>query len=166
MIARILGSQRYKRDPSPLSFLSLLLFAFVATACASVHLVSAYDDITDKSATDLQHKVDHFLLKMESSAGTPAGVYDANPAMYDELQADVDALHVRAAAVPNNHLTLIQVEALDQALADLRKLHEKEGERGLRHDIAEPSRTAFTTIFTAIIKFELAKKRGETSSTR
>jgi hypothetical protein len=134
-------------------------------ACTTVRLVSEYDEITDKSATEMQHKVDQFLLKMETAAGTVAGGYDANAATYDELQADVDGLRVRATAVPNNRFTLEQIDALDRTLADLRKLHKLEGAKGLPSALAEPSRSAFTSIFTAIIKLELAKKRGQSTST-
>jgi hypothetical protein len=144
--------------------LMLLVVLVAVGACTTVRLVSEYDDITDKSATEMQHRVDFFLLRMESAAGTPAGRYSANSATYDSLQSDADALHVRASAVSNNSITLRQVAALDSALADLRKLHQAEGDMGLPSKLAEPSRSAFTSIFTAIITLELAKKRGQSTT--
>ena len=136
---------------------SLMLLVLAVAGC-SIRLISSYDEITDRSATELQRKVERFVRSMESASGTPAGAYANNKAFYDEAEADVSAMRIRATAIPQNRLTLQQIELLDKNLELLRQLHQR-GD-SLRAAVATPALDAMNATFAAIIKLELEKKRG------
>jgi outer membrane murein-binding lipoprotein Lpp len=138
---------------------SAVAISSVALSGCTVTLVSAYDPVTDQTATDLQAKVDTFLLKMAGLAGTPAGNYANNQAFYDELSGSIDALHSRAEAIPQNSITVTQVRELKATVDDLRALHKRSD--ALRPELVGPSKAALDAEFKAIIAFEDAKKRGK-----
>lgn len=131
-----------------------------AGGCSSVRFVSEYDEVLDVGTSDLQRRVETFLLDMESKAGTTAGEYAANRAFYDAVQVEHIVLRTRAQAVPNNALTVEQLDLLGTSFDKLRELHDRGGANGLPREVVEPARTALTTQFVAILRLELAKKRG------
>jgi hypothetical protein len=53
----------------------LLFFLLSFIAGCSYKLMANYDEIIDKNATELQAKVETFLIKMKGAAGTPDGEY-------------------------------------------------------------------------------------------
>ncbi len=127
------------------------------TGC-SIKLISDYDEATDKAVTQLQRKVDSFLVDMQRKAGTPGAEYAKNAQFYDETRVDVDAIRVRAQAIPKNDITVEQIKLVQDSLDKLEQLHK------LGFSSPEeltPLRSAFDTSFTAILKLELAKKRGQ-----
>ncbi len=130
----------------------------LATAGCTIKLISDYDETTDRAVTQLQRKVDGFLVDIQRKAGTPEAEYAKNAKFYDETRVDVDAIRVRAQAMPKNDITVQQINLVQNSLDNLEKLH-KLGFSS-PEEIA-PLRTAFDTSFTAILKLELAKKRGE-----
>lgn len=131
-------------------------------ALQAIQLVSSYDEKTDVAVTDLQRKLESFFVKLEGLKVPPACGHEANKTFYDESKVDVSAIQVRAAAVPQNETTIEQVELLSKNLGLLEQLHEMKGKtRCLSSDEIKPLRQAFTSSLTAILKFELAKKRGQ-----
>jgi hypothetical protein len=141
-------------------FLSILvsLNLIVSTAGCSIKLISDYDEATDKAVTQLQRKVDGFLVDMQRKAGTAEAEYAKHAQFYDEASVDVDAIRVRAQAMPKNDITVQQIKLIQDSLDKLKQLH-KLGFSS-PEEIA-PLRSAFDISFTAILKLELAKKRGE-----
>ncbi len=129
-----------------------------ATAGCTIKLISDYDETTDKAVTQLQRKVDGFLVDMQRKAGTPEAEYTKNAQFYDQARVDVDALRVRAQAMPKNDITVQQINLVQDSLDKLEKLH-KLGFSSPEEIV--PLRSAFDISFTAILKLELAKKRGE-----
>ena len=127
----------------------------------TLKLISDYDDVTDKSVTELQKKVETFLVRMEAAAGTSEGEVGSNKAFYDETKIALSSLRLRAEAIPNNKLTAEQISGLQDNIEVLRKLHESAGHGGLTKILVEAPRTAFNTQFKAILTLELAKKRGK-----
>ncbi|MFQ5656342.1 MAG: hypothetical protein ACE5G5_02280 [Candidatus Methylomirabilales bacterium] len=150
------------RNKERLTFLFTLVMAILTVAIGGcqVRLISDYDAVIDRSATELQKKVETFLVKMEGAAGTSAGEYANNKAFYDETVVALSAMRVRAAAMPKNELTVESIDLIKENIENLRKLHKRRGERGLSKTVIDPVRTAMNTQFTAILKLELAKKRG------
>ncbi|MFQ5847954.1 MAG: hypothetical protein ACE5IQ_09860 [Candidatus Methylomirabilales bacterium] len=136
------------------------LLTLVVSGC-SVKFISDYDEVTDKSATALHKNVERFLLKMEATAGSSAGTYRKNKTFYDEAKVALSSMRMRAKAIPNNRLTVQHIELLEKNIDALRTLHEKRGPKGLAKPLVDPVRDALDAQFTAIIKLELAKKRGE-----
>ena len=151
----------HNRTPtlSPRHFpIGLFLIVSLGVSACTLKLVSSYDEVTDKAVTDLQRKVETFLVSLGTEQGQPACAYSNHQTFYREARVDVSAIRVRAAAIPQNELTVEQLRLLDDSLDKLEQLHQ----------IGCPSteqlkalRTAFNASFTAILKLELAKKRGQ-----
>lgn len=133
-----------------------LLFAFALSEC-TLKLIADYDETVDKSTTEIQKKVETFLTKLERTIGTPAADYAQHVALYDEVRVDLSALKVRATALPQNSITVQQIDLLIDSWSTLEKLHIL----GFKHkEEFSPLRRNFNQAFTQILKLELAKKRG------
>jgi hypothetical protein len=138
----------------------LLVLTSAASSACAVRMMSEYDEITDRSATELQKKVEGFVTRMMAASGTPAGEYARNEAVYDELMIDARSLKMRASALPRNSQTVQHVDAIEQNLVTLRNLHRLGGTNGLRPAVAQPALAALNQQFQALITLEIAKRRG------
>lgn len=132
------------------------LLALALAGCASVKLISDYDEETDRGITAFQKKIEGQLVFLERHIGTDKAAYAANVGFYDEARVDLRALRVRAAALPQNTITTQQIDLLLDSLERLELLHQE----GLAANDIPPLREAFNTSCTAILKLELAKKRN------
>jgi hypothetical protein len=136
-------------------------------AGCQVQLVSQYDEQTDVAVTELQKRTERFLLELEalSASDKPEAAakrtYAANEGFYRDAQVAITSMRLRAQAIPKNELTIQEITLLEQSFESLRQLHVEGGNSGLRPVIVEPVRSSLNTHFGAIIKLELAKKRGE-----
>lgn len=150
------------RSLSSCSQTSLFLLCVAASSsCTRVQFISDYDEIIDHSTTELQQEIEQFLVAMERQQGTPAGSFTENASFYDQAEADIRVLRVRAGARPKSDLTVQHFDELLANVENLRQLHERRGDDGLTAVIIEPARRALDTQFRAILTLELAKKRGE-----
>jgi len=141
------------------AFLAPMVLAFaVGLSGCTVKLISSYDETTDRTVTALQKKTEAHFVNLESVESLPECKYDAQKQFYSDAKVDVSAIAVRAAAIPKNEITTKEVELLSSSFDDLEKLH-KIG--CLSKDQIATLRGPFNTIFTAILKLELAKQRGE-----
>jgi len=146
----------------------LLCSLFVVSGCA-VKLIASYDETTDKGVTKLQRKVETFLVELESKDGLPECSYSSNESFYGESKVDLSAIKVRSEAIPKNDITIKQISLLLSSLNDLESLHKHKDKKSAKEgklyciskDEISPLRTAFNSSFTAILKLEIAKKRGE-----
>ncbi|MBK7674566.1 MAG: hypothetical protein IPJ27_07215 [Candidatus Accumulibacter sp.] len=136
---------------------AILTVAFAISGC-SIKLISSYDETTDKTVTALQKKTEAHFVALEAVEGLPECKFDKHKQFYDEAKVDVSAIAVRAAAIPKNEITTDQTVLLSSSLESLEKLH-KIG--CISKDQIKPLRTQFNSSFTAILKLELAKRRGE-----
>jgi len=143
--------------PHPLLGAAILALAFAMSGC-SIKLISTYDETTDKTVTALQKKTEAHLVALETIEGLPECKYEKHKLFYDEAKVDVSAISVRAAAIPKNEITTEQTVLLSSSLENLEKLHKI---ACLTKDQIKPLRTSFNSSFTAILKLELAKRRGE-----
>jgi hypothetical protein len=144
----------HKRHSTRLGFLLALLAA--ATACGPVRLVSEYDEAFDRAVMELHRSVGRFLFLLERTAGTPEGRHARHAEFYDAARADLRAIRARAESVPRNALTAAQLALVEDNLAGLERMHRA----GLKAEEIEPLRRAFDAQIGAILKLELAKKRG------
>lgn len=143
-------------------FLGAVVLTLALLSGCAIQLVSSYDEKTDVAVTALQRKFEIFFVKLEGLKVPPACSHGANKTFYDESKVDVSAIQVRAAAVPLNEISIEQAELLSKNLGLLEQLHKGKGEtRCLSPDEIKPLRQAFTSSLTAILKLELAKKRGQ-----
>jgi len=141
-------------------FVLFSLFFFIVAGC-SVKLISDYDEVIDKSVTELQKKAEGFLIKMENAAGTSEGEYINNRSFYNETKVEITAIRLRAEATPENKITVQHIAEIEKNLENLRLLHEKSGQKGLTKDLTEPVRAIINTQFKAMLTLEFAKKRGK-----
>lgn len=143
------------------SKVALLSFAILLSSCA-ITLISGYDEQTDKSVTALQRKFETFFVMLEGLQTPLECGYDKNKTFYDESKVDISVIQVRAAAIPLNGITNEQVGLLSTNLGLLETLHKGKGNKKcFSPDELKPLRQAFLSSFTAILKLELAKKRGD-----
>jgi hypothetical protein len=137
-------------------FFSLLVL-FALSGCA-VKLISDYDEKTDNAVTQLHKEVETFFLAVEGQAGTPECAYENHKQFYQDSKVALSAIEVRARAIPKNSITIEQIGLLKDSLYKLEELHKlgcfSAGQ-------VENLRNSFNSSFTAILKLELAKKRGD-----
>jgi hypothetical protein len=139
----------------------VLALSMLITGC-TVTLVSRYDEQTDANITALQKKFETYFMKIEGSS-FPDCSFAANRNFYDDVSVQLSSTRVRANAIPKNEITLGQLDALSQAITAFEKAQKlRDGKSScLPAEIIQTDRTMFNSIFTALLKFELAKKRGE-----
>ena len=148
-----------------LGFCAVLTAILLASAGCTVRFIGGYDEQTDNAVTALQQKVDGFLIRLEGLEDSSDCTYEHHKTFYEQVKVDVSGIQVRAAAKPNNSITLKQIELLSSSLDSLEQLHKLKsrkpaGSNCLSKDEIEPLRQNMNTSFTAILKLELAKKRG------
>jgi hypothetical protein len=134
-----------------------LALAVVLSGCA-VRLISSYDETIDKAVTALQKNTETHLVALEGVEGLPECKYEKHKQFYDQAKVDVSAIAVRAAAIPKNEITTEQAGLLSNSLDSLVKLHKI---ACLTKDQIAQLRTQFNVSYTAILKLELAKRRGD-----
>ena len=126
--------------------------------------MAPYDDKFDQMASDLQKKVSTHIEAIDGS-GTPDCLYDNHKAFYDDARVDASALAVRAASHELNSETIRQVEALTDSINTFEKLHVSASNaptpRCMGSLELSPIRRAFDQTLGAIMKLEIAKKRGK-----
>lgn len=133
----------------------------VLSGCMAIKLVGDYDEQIDKGTTALQKEVETFLVKLETSAPKPEDkveTYDKHKEFYGDTKIAISGLRLRADATERNSLTVRMFDGLSNNISRLEKA-DREGIKKV--EITESFRGGFTSQFTAILSFELAKKRGE-----
>jgi hypothetical protein len=149
------------RSPPPLFQAALSIALLVAlAACGSVRLVSTYDEAIDKGTSEIYTRAVAFVDKVTALAGKPEGTYVANAAFYSDLKASVATLKLRSQAQGKNEITIALVGELATNVENLRRLHESSKDAGLPSILASPALSAIETNCAAIVKFEVAKRRG------
>lgn len=142
----------------------LPLFFLFALLSACVTLMAPYDDKFDQMASDLQKKVSTHVEAIDG-AGAPDCLYASNKAFYDDARVDASALAVRAASHELNSETISQVGALTDSINTFEQLHMLASNgstpRCLSSNELSPIRRAFDQTLGAIMKLEIAKKRGK-----
>lgn len=137
----------------PLATVILLL----ALAACTPRLLAPYDEVTDRSVSALQRQTEAHLIALEAAAGTPECAFDHHQRFYTEARIETSALAVRTAAIPGNERTGEQAALLLASLDSLRQLHRL---GCLAPEQIAILRTQFNSSYTAILRLELAKRRG------
>src|SRR5688572_1480046 len=136
-------------------------------ACATLRLVSDYDERTDEQVSALQALVDDTLEALQSST-SPMCLYDNHAQFYKASGSALRSLVIRnQARGQGNEQTIRQLVLLQNSLETLEELHKRASTsqppacmnaNGLAED-----RKAINTSFLAILRLELAKKRVTTT---
>lgn len=135
----------------------ILVSVTMLYGCASIKLVGDYDQQIDDGVTALQRNTETFLVKLESVEGAKLAPYEPNKAFYGEARVAISSLRVRADATERNSLT---VRMLDKLQSNLNRF-EEDHKKGITKKELPLYRGGLNSQFTAILTFELAKKRGE-----
>ncbi|HEX8621386.1 MAG TPA: hypothetical protein VF718_05385 [Allosphingosinicella sp.] len=147
---------------SRLAKLPLIVLLVLLSGC--ITLMSPYDEKFDQLASDLQRKVSTQIEAIDG-ADAPDCLYASNKAFYDDARVDASALAVRAASHELNSETIRQVEALTDSINTFEELHKSASNatpaRCMSSMELSPIRRAFDQTLGAIIKLEVAKKRGK-----
>ncbi len=136
----------------------IALMLITITSCQSIRLISEYDDITDKKVTELQEKSSEHFAKLERTIGTDESNYQHYVSFYDKAKADISTLKIRANAIEKNDIVIKQLVFVEDNMMILEELH-KIGFK--QSSEITPIKNAFNSAFTAIIKLQMALKRGE-----
>jgi hypothetical protein len=136
----------------------ILIILLILVAGCSVKLISTYDEQTDNAVTNLQKKVEKFFLTLQAQEGLPDCKYENHLQFYMDAKVDISSIEVRARAIPDNDITIKQIGLLSENIDLLEQLHQTDC---LSKEQIEPLRINFNSGFTAILKLELAKKRGD-----
>lgn len=134
------------------------LALLIALSGCSIKLISSYDEKTDNAVTQLQKDIETFFVTIDSQAGLPECKYENHTNFYQDSKVAISAIEVRARAIGKNEITVEQVGLLKDSLSSLEKLH-KLG--CFTTGQVENLRNSFNSSITAVLKLELAKKRGE-----
>lgn len=139
---------------------SCLVGIFIFFTACNVRWVSEYDAQTDQGVTKLHRKVETFLTTLEQQQ-VPECLSTEHGAFYQQSLVDVRALKVRAQAISNNEITLQQLTLLEDNLSLMSKVHKLQDNSNtcIAPGVIAFNRSSFESMFTAILKFELAKKR-------
>jgi hypothetical protein len=84
----------------------------LVSACATIRLVSDYDEVIDKGVADFSEKLGAHVKNMAELAGKPDGTYDATLTLYNELDAKLDTLIARASNGSDGKECRLQGEVL------------------------------------------------------
>lgn len=155
-----------------MGILLLSILVVVYSGCA-VRLIAEYDENIDSGITELQRNTETFLTQLqtdlirasllkdgstEKEALMESVAYASNGDFYRDFLVDLRVLRVRADSYVGNELTVRQLDALEEILNAQKILHQSGFETA---DDIEDMRSAFTRGFKAILKLEIAKKRGK-----
>ena len=122
-----------------------------------VKLIAEHDEKIDKAITTLHRKTENFLIQAQQNIGSSDWKYQNKREFYNDVKVDISAIQVRAKAFPKNEITIQQINLLLENIKTLETLH-KEG--NLSKPVIENIRISFNASFTAILKLEIAKKKG------
>ena len=136
------------------SFFAVFALTLFSAGC-TVKFISDYDEVLDRSITQFQHKAETLLTTLEQQSPTPK--YAAHQKDYVALKADISSMAMRAKAFDKNELTVQQLEKLLSLVSDWETAHKM----GLTAEEIPTLRTPLNVACTAILKLEIAKKRGK-----
>ncbi len=142
--------------------LSLVVAGASLLLAGCVTLVAPYDEKIDDMATTLQREVSTEIETL-SGAEKPDCLYPNHAEFYRTARVDVSALAVRAAAHDMNAQTIQQIADLKGALDDMEKLHQiaTQANRCMKPVEFSDIQRGFDQITGAIVRLEIAKKRGQ-----
>lgn len=155
---RASGSQRAFFVPAGRAVVLALLLSLALGACA-VRFVSDYDEVLDRSATETHAELTAFLDQLQDPSSPKRG-YAASAETYATILGDLHAMRSRAQsnnADGGNAETVTQIETIEENVELLRDQHRK---RPPSADAVRLTQQAIDLQFEALIRLELAKKRG------
>jgi hypothetical protein len=137
----------------------LLVLAFgLALTVGCVHFVADYDEQIDQGINQVLKQFQNIFTRLERTAGTDGMLYPNYVTNYDEIRTELRVLRSRAAAHVKNELTIQQIDLLLDSQDKMEALHRM---GPIPIEQLSVLRRGIETSCTAILKLEIAKKRGE-----
>lgn len=144
---------------SILTFFVLLSIGTALFTGCTIKLISDYDEYTDRAVAELHRSVESLLMNIDKSIGTENFSYKFFEDKYDDIRNILASLQIRALARPLNDIQSEQFVNLIEQINMLEEAHRSDD--GIIKEEIPIFRSGFNQSFEAIIKLELAKKRGE-----
>lgn len=164
-------------------FFTVLVTTVVLAACATVTLISDYDEQTDKSLTTLQQATDSFFSKLlaelpkkKSNVRSEKNAYKAHERFYVDVDDQLRKIEFRVQSIPKNGKSIKLVSDIRRVLlsseneavqctengASLQDLHCMEESRsgGPTRGSLEIAQRNVNQVIGAALALELAKKQG------
>lgn len=146
--------------------LHLLLFCvfagFILNSC-KVTLLASYDEITDRTVTDMQEMTSAFFVKLESEPESPEMKYDNQKKFYQQLKTKAATVRIRNNAIDKNKIMVSMIGELEANIGRLETLHKGKQNGLLLPEEVKLLKDAFETQYGAIINFLMAlKQRAKT----
>ena len=137
--------------------LTLCALAVLNASCA-IRLAADYDEQIDQAATALQQEMDGHLTKLELLGAKPAAAFAEHEEFYADYGVKLRSVRVRAQGHAKNDISLQQLDNMANSLIELRDQHKRGGT--LSAGFITATRELFNAGWAAVIKWEIAKKRG------
>lgn len=135
----------------------LLLSVFLLTAC-KVTLLSAYDEVTDKTLSEMQQSTTTFFVKHESDPTSPALAYQQSLPFYETLKVKSRTIRIRNNAIEKNRIMIDMLDLLDRNIVLMDSLHKGKPNGLLTKPDVALLKSAFESQYTAMFKFIMALK--------
>lgn len=133
--------------------LSILLF----TAC-KVTLLSAYDEVTDKTLSEMQQTTTTFFVKHESDPNSQELAYNKTQPFYEGLKVKSRTVRIRNNAIEKNKIMIDMLDLLDRNIILMDSLHKGKPNGLLTKNDVTLLKSAFESQYTAMFKFIMALK--------
>lgn len=135
----------------------LLLSIFLFTAC-KVTLLSAYDEVTDKTLSEMQQSTTTFFVKHETNPGSQDLSYNNSQPFYEGLRVKSRTVRIRNNAIEKNKIMINMLDLLDENVNLMDSLHKGKPNGLLTKADVTLLKNAFESQYTAIFKFIMALK--------
>lgn len=139
----------------------LLIFSvfFLVFSSCKVTLLAPYDEITDKTITEMQEMTSAFFVALESEPESAAMKYDNQKQFYQKLKVKAATVRIRNNAIDKNKIMVSMIKELEANVGRLEQLHKGKANGLLIPEEVTLLKDAFETQYGAIINFLMALKQ-------
>ncbi len=136
---------------------SITLLIFLCSC--KVTLLAPYDEITDKTITEMQEMTSTFFVALESEPENTNLKYDNQKQFYQQLKVKAATVRIRNAAIDKNKIMVSMINELEANIGRLQQLHKGKPNGMLIPEEVKLLKETFETQYGAIIYFLMALKQ-------
>lgn len=148
-------AKSYLQNPLLIAFISGLFFC---SSC-KVTLLAPYDEITDKTVTEMQEMTSAFFVAIESDPENAAMKYENQKQFYQKVKVKAATVRIRNNAIDKNKIMVEMITELETNINRLENLHKAKANGLLIPEEVKLLKSAFETQYGAIIYFLMALKQ-------
>lgn len=139
----------------------LLIFStfFLVLSSCKVTLLAPYDEITDKTITEMQEMTSAFFVALESEPESAAMKYENQKQFYQKLKVKAATVRIRNNAIDKNKIMVSMIKELEANIGRLEQLHKGKANGLLIPEEVTLLKDAFETQYGAIINFLMGLKQ-------